>query len=80
MKFRKKCLYKKHVCILTHREGKEERETEIYILLLKKGKGGTGEECQDDTLQLGQGSTMLKNNIWFLELSFVFHFLTKVFP
>lgn len=62
MGFRKKCLYRKHVCILIHREEKEERETEIYILLLKKGKGRTGEECQDDTLQLGQGSTMLKNN------------------
>lgn len=80
MKFREKCLYRKHVCILTHREEKEERETEIYILLLKTGKWRTGEERQDDTLQLGQGSTMLKNNISSLELSFIFHFLTKVFP
>lgn len=71
MRFREKRLYRKHVCILTHKEEKEERETEIYILLLKKGKGGTGEECQDNTLQLGQVSTMLKNNIWSLELSFI---------
>lgn len=51
-------------CLYSHTQGGKGREgdRDIYILLLKKGKGRTGEECQDDTLQLGQGSTMLKNN------------------
>lgn len=47
MGFREKCLYRKHLYILTQKEEKgerererwREREREIHIWLLKKGKG-----------------------------------------
>lgn len=58
MGFREEYLYRKHLYILTQKR----RGRKIHIWLLKKGKGRTGEECQDGTVQLGQGGTVLKNN------------------
>lgn len=59
MGFREMCLYRKHFYILTQREEKEERG--IHLTPQKREKENR-RKCQDETVQFGQGGTMLENN------------------